>query len=773
MSAYRYPKFYDPSQISAQPCEDDSSKPTYKRQQFWIHRIMGHIRWNRFNNGAFINWNPRTHPVVTMWWSGPLRMNGICRGDSMDGCVDMFDPNHRWVIPDKYYGPVISRDPRGFSGRCWTVTNQKYIEAQQKCSLFLFKPHTIVIAHEKFDVYTPPPAAPISRAIVFQTTINHTPYCLAMVRVKTAVQVKSARRATQMVSAYKLRAVPCGNMDSVPLTMRFVMSARPEADCQEGKSCDVHLRWSADPQNALLWPRQGVTGTFLSARSVRESELPDTWNVAFNTWNTIQLTHKNQVCWSLDANLEVVMSSGTRCTSFRAIRAPTPIGTPANVTVVQEFNALTNIYRASEEKYDMMLANKTWTFQQYRPFATVYFADVGVSGIRNFMMSKAWMNGDSVSIRWGGGLSFPFVPYPLIDNSPFGLITVEFIHPNGWDSCDTACQLTRAGHSFLLFSFESMTGCDVYITQGGHLGLRCSINDQASVCQARFNTASLFDTKYHTVSLLYSTQKQFSHRLYVDGQLVMTCNVQDDWSILWASPRLTVMNQLAQWKYVSFDGMVRRVAVRVGSYMDLRRKAHSLVGPNAKPDAFNATKLAAFETSWENCVAVLKDGKFVETINCVLVVTRQGRPYKVLRDVFSLGCARPTCQIFFSANETLVGSRFSFTYRPNFPMGFDAKNIGDPGQFQDYALVTDGFGYGHIRAMVHYAPQDSSKLETSAESSASVKSSNVLGNHMDSESKTLLTDFIRYELRESCCGQAERVKDFIDEGEHRLNQDIF
>eukprot|EP00455_Lapot_gusevi_P031558 TRINITY_DN3426_c0_g1_i4.p1 TRINITY_DN3426_c0_g1~~TRINITY_DN3426_c0_g1_i4.p1 ORF type:complete len:1030 (+),score=184.59 TRINITY_DN3426_c0_g1_i4:396-3092(+) len=757
------PQFNDPSQISVQTCETSVNGSNWQRQQFWLHRVMGHIKWARTIMSPYFNQsNPRYQPAVSMWWSGPLRMNGVCDGNNLADCVDTTNPNHRWIVPTKYFAPIISNDPRGFSGRCWSVTGE-YIDAQQRCSLFLFKAHTQIDNGGHLVPFTYTPPLPVSRAVVLQALINKVIYCLAIVRVSVPVALKTARRDFQTVSMYKLRAQSC---DKFGLANRFVMSHPAERNCTELQSCNVHLRWSADSQNGLLYPRGDGT---VSTSAVKESELPDTWNIVFHNWSTIQLTKLKDKCWGLDSNLEVIMTSNlANCASFRVLTMP---AADPNVTVVEEFNGWSNIVRASDEKYELLLANNTINTTTYQQVSSVFFGDLGVSGSRNFMMRNAWVMPTFISVRWGGGLSFPFVPHPLIDNSPFGLISVEFSKSNF--GCTVDCQITRAGQSYLLFSFESMTGCDVYITQGGHLGMRCSINDRASVCQARFQSASLVDLKFHTVSLVYSTQKEYPHRLYVDGQLVMTCELQDDWSIVLAAPRLSVISQPAQWKYISFDGIVRRVAVRVGSYMDLRRTARFLVGPGVKPDAFNATKLAAFETSWENCTAVLRDDRYVETINCVLVVTRHGMPYVVPRDVFSLGCARPTCQIFFSANETLVGSRFSFTYRPNFPMGFDAKNIGDPGQFQDYALVTDGFGYGHIRAMVHYAPQDSSKLETSAESSASVKSSNVLGNHMDSESKTLLTDFIRYELRESCCGQAERVKDFIDEGEHRLNQDIF
>eukprot|EP00455_Lapot_gusevi_P040282 TRINITY_DN4550_c0_g1_i6.p1 TRINITY_DN4550_c0_g1~~TRINITY_DN4550_c0_g1_i6.p1 ORF type:complete len:506 (+),score=68.47 TRINITY_DN4550_c0_g1_i6:45-1520(+) len=463
------------------------------------------------------------------------------------------------------------------------------------------------------------------------------------------------------------------------------------------------------------------------------------------------------------------------------------------------------------------------SLKEYIQFASVYYADLGDSGTRNFLGTKSHVTPDAITVLWGGQLSFPFVPYPAIDNSAFGLITVEFGIGRFGDPCgiDDTCKLVREGHSYLLFSIQEMNGCEVFVTAAGHVGLRCAINDQVSICQARFDQSSLLDYRFHTVSLLYSTLAEFPHRLYVDGQLVMTCAVKEDWSILLASPRLYIGNQPSQWRYINLGAMIRRVAVRVGPYLALRRKAQGLVDGGARRGVFNATKLKSFDTSWENCVTVLKNNNtHVESIECDLIVTRKGQPYVVSRDVFSLACARPTCQIFFPANVSLVGSSFKFIYRPNYPMSFDAKNVGDPGPFRDTALVTDGFGYGHISAIVHYAPEYSypedsvqaDEISTSDEISSSVPASDEVStsdeiptsvpesdeiptsvpvsdeistsvpvsdeiptsdettNVMDSstetsqiELQTQVTDNSRYRAVESCCGEVNKHQHEVDE----------
>eukprot|EP00455_Lapot_gusevi_P040744 TRINITY_DN463_c0_g1_i5.p1 TRINITY_DN463_c0_g1~~TRINITY_DN463_c0_g1_i5.p1 ORF type:complete len:530 (-),score=225.58 TRINITY_DN463_c0_g1_i5:223-1812(-) len=140
--------------------------------------------------------------------------------------------------------------------------------------------------------------------------------------------------------------------------------------------------------------------------------------------------------------------------------------------------------------------------------------------------------------------------------------------------------------------------------------------------------------------------------------------------------------------------------------------------------------LPPLKTAWRNCESIM-NGDAVEGMRCLLTVTSNGQPYSVARDVFTLGCSRPNCEIYFDeASPKDESDSFWFTYRPNYPRKFNSENVGNPDRFTDLATITDGFSIGQASFGIKYTPDPEA---TAAPAFVEV------------------SDVMRYRLRQSCC----------------------
>eukprot|EP00455_Lapot_gusevi_P036685 TRINITY_DN4084_c0_g1_i2.p1 TRINITY_DN4084_c0_g1~~TRINITY_DN4084_c0_g1_i2.p1 ORF type:complete len:959 (+),score=192.03 TRINITY_DN4084_c0_g1_i2:73-2949(+) len=680
--------------------------PKDQSQIFMYNRVNGHLRAK--TQADFTDF--QSNPVLFMWWSGAIKAYTDVQWAEKPGSFG-------WDMRTRYFGAVLSTDRRGYSGNCWMVAGQEVI-VNQTCSLFKFTP----FAKNGTNFRT-------NKAVRIQAKTDTGLYCLALrFDFDNVTYTSNGREVTVGQRSDSLRWLPCSSAFT-DILQRFLLGT--EEYCKPYKACVGAFRWVGDLSKGYLGLNQTQPLTF---RVPLRNKSPAQFSFVMNEWSPIYLPGPNnqrEFCWRRGThNVVLVPASSNQCTSFKVspLDRLSPIENDKSV-LVQRFvagtvNNLALHVGGEASKHSIKSKSKL-------------VADLGVYGARRFTKNGPFRfsrSGKSLVVNENkqhpGSVTFPFVPQRDLANSSHGLITVEFrLNADEWP------QKTKA--SYLIFGFEKTTGCTVFMTYTGNLGLTCMAPKRYS-CVFRFNDFSLADYRRHVVSLLYSTVTGGFHRLFVDYQEVGQCENPGPWNIVKSSSRLFTFYQPGEWRFRPLPALFYDLMVWAGQLDDLDRLARdrslrvlhgghedeqSLPPEDSDP---SATLVPPIKTQWENCVPFrFKDStsEFNDTLRCDISITLDGEPYETYLDIFSLGCSRPDCWIFFKRQGvTEPSSRYSFYYQPRFPMTFQSENVGTPAPFSDISILTDGFSYGPVSFGMKYVPESPSEsaIDQHIESSSSM-----------------------------------------------------
>eukprot|EP00455_Lapot_gusevi_P010366 TRINITY_DN1468_c0_g1_i2.p1 TRINITY_DN1468_c0_g1~~TRINITY_DN1468_c0_g1_i2.p1 ORF type:complete len:250 (-),score=68.01 TRINITY_DN1468_c0_g1_i2:49-720(-) len=116
-----------------------------------------------------------------------------------------------------------------------------------------------------------------------------------------------------------------------------------------------------------------------------------------------------------------------------------------------------------------------------------------------------------------------------------------------------------------------------------------------------------------------------------------------------------------------------------------------------------ADDFSQIAATWQ-CTPINATSEF----RCLVQITSKVDPSKkilVPRDMLSLACSRPTCQIDFEPNQYGVNYQYYIRFQPNYPTKFTSEDVGDPGRFVDITLLTEGLTIQRAAFNVHYAPE--------------------------------------------------------------------
>eukprot|EP00455_Lapot_gusevi_P053368 TRINITY_DN8312_c0_g1_i15.p1 TRINITY_DN8312_c0_g1~~TRINITY_DN8312_c0_g1_i15.p1 ORF type:complete len:283 (-),score=96.54 TRINITY_DN8312_c0_g1_i15:42-863(-) len=121
------------------------------------------------------------------------------------------------------------------------------------------------------------------------------------------------------------------------------------------------------------------------------------------------------------------------------------------------------------------------------------------------------------------------------------------------------------------------------------------------------------------------------------------------------------------------------------------------------PPPFIANKVSGVSTTFQNCKSLsrLQNGFMLPyAMECDLISN-----VPVSQDIFTLGCSRPFCSVYFKSISTTPSTRFVFVYEPNYPESFYSENVGLSRPIDDLALVTDGFLTRPLSFNIRYQAQ--------------------------------------------------------------------
>eukprot|EP00455_Lapot_gusevi_P011760 TRINITY_DN1548_c0_g1_i5.p1 TRINITY_DN1548_c0_g1~~TRINITY_DN1548_c0_g1_i5.p1 ORF type:complete len:347 (+),score=81.93 TRINITY_DN1548_c0_g1_i5:53-1042(+) len=287
--------------------------------------------------------------------------------------------------------------------------------------------------------------------------------------------------------------------------------------------------------------------------------------------------------------------------------------------------------------------------------------------------------------------------------------------------------LYRSG-SFLLFSNARSSGCIVYITIRGMLGLKCYTNYKvvAKAHAAEWTKPGFSMMKGDPrVSLLLSTRPGSQAVLFVNKQQVFT--VPYVWSPADSSPNLYIFADPNFWQYrvpsIGFltrsAGMFMRYVGIYASNNDKRlRDIATDEGRVYRHDISAVQVPDDLRTKWSNC-------KFYRNTNTSLLYALSCRvtpSAQVPVDALSLSCSRPNCTIQFILPKDVdlpgklpTADSYDFVYKPNFPATFTSENVGSSQTVTDPSFISDSFQTKMVSFDLGFVQDDvSSKLQTDA-----------------------------------------------------------
>eukprot|EP00455_Lapot_gusevi_P054905 TRINITY_DN8882_c0_g1_i5.p1 TRINITY_DN8882_c0_g1~~TRINITY_DN8882_c0_g1_i5.p1 ORF type:complete len:481 (+),score=110.26 TRINITY_DN8882_c0_g1_i5:107-1549(+) len=190
-----------------------------------------------------------------------------------------------------------------------------------------------------------------------------------------------------------------------------------------------------------------------------------------------------------------------------------------------------------------------------------YFADTGFFGdtrIHRDRRGRLFRGSLILNFRYWepAGVSTYFLHSPTVSSSSTGLIRLAF--------SAVSFMMRPTNQSYFLFSFRRHTGCDVYITSAGHLGMNC-YTPQMHSCQIRFRDGfSLLDGRFHSVALMYSTSSAIPSRFYVDYQMVGEC-AMPSWNMAHANNKISFFHDTLFWGFTHFPIQVQEISLYTGA----------------------------------------------------------------------------------------------------------------------------------------------------------------------------------------------------------------
>eukprot|EP00455_Lapot_gusevi_P029416 TRINITY_DN314_c0_g1_i18.p1 TRINITY_DN314_c0_g1~~TRINITY_DN314_c0_g1_i18.p1 ORF type:complete len:434 (+),score=113.32 TRINITY_DN314_c0_g1_i18:88-1389(+) len=366
---------------------------------------------------------------------------------------------------------------------------------------------------------------------------------------------------------------------------------------------------------------------------------------------------------------------------------------------------------------------------QFERFFDMFYADLGDFGHRRFRLHS----GSRFQVRATGellvrgGMVFPVLPSPEVTSSSYTLfeMSVRFFR----------IELKRSG-SFLLMSNARASGCIVYATFAGRIGLKCYNNYQV-VAQSHITgwgprtseAFSMVNGAVHRVSLLLSTQSGGQVILFLDSVPLFTLPYV--WSPAESSPNLYLFVDPYFWQYS--QPLPEKVSNSWGTWMyhasvyaanDVNRLIsiattfwrHKMnFFDNSVPAIQAPTDL---RTTWSNCTFYRnKKTNLFYALRCTLTPS-----IRVPVDVLSLTCSRPTCSIEFILPSKVklpcdipTADSYDFVYKPNFPATFTSESVGKRPSLKDPSFVSDGFQTRLVSFDLAFVQDNSfSLLETDA-----------------------------------------------------------
>eukprot|EP00455_Lapot_gusevi_P029417 TRINITY_DN314_c0_g1_i19.p1 TRINITY_DN314_c0_g1~~TRINITY_DN314_c0_g1_i19.p1 ORF type:complete len:435 (+),score=129.56 TRINITY_DN314_c0_g1_i19:88-1392(+) len=366
---------------------------------------------------------------------------------------------------------------------------------------------------------------------------------------------------------------------------------------------------------------------------------------------------------------------------------------------------------------------------QFERFFDMFYADLGDFGHRRFRLHS----GSRFQVRATGellvrgGMVFPVLPSPEVTSSSYTLfeMSVRFFR----------IELKRSG-SFLLMSNARASGCIVYATFAGRIGLKCYNNYQV-VAQSHITgwgprtseAFSMVNGAVHRVSLLLSTQSGGQVILFLDSVPLFTLPYV--WSPTDSSPNLYLFTDPNFWQYRypyinhtprSAGMWMHHVSIytcnnanRLREIVNTRWNHDMARFDNSVPAS---TAPANLKTTWSNC-KFYRNTKtnLLYALRCTVTPSVQ-----VPVDTLSLSCSRPTCTMqFILPKEVAIpgdlptASSYDFVYKPNFPATFTSEDAGAKRTVTDPSFISDGFLTKLVSFDLGFVQDNSfSKLQTDA-----------------------------------------------------------
>eukprot|EP00455_Lapot_gusevi_P050242 TRINITY_DN7247_c0_g1_i3.p1 TRINITY_DN7247_c0_g1~~TRINITY_DN7247_c0_g1_i3.p1 ORF type:complete len:342 (-),score=73.60 TRINITY_DN7247_c0_g1_i3:60-1085(-) len=283
--------------------------------------------------------------------------------------------------------------------------------------------------------------------------------------------------------------------------------------------------------------------------------------------------------------------------------------------------------------------------------------------------------------------------------------------------------------TYVLMSFARTTGCLVYLTGTGLIGVKCFNQGKEMVSEQvtgwpRADFDLLKGT--HKATLLFSVDPTLPVRLYVDGMSVLTIinpkflDHSWKWDLTQASPSLQLFGDRFFWEYYGMWGVMKRFSLQVSnnikSLMDLAETImlEEVVPLEADGENKYVSSSLRLETTWENCQPLLnEETQLIDAVTCDIIPMKYGMRVPIEPSLLHLACSRPLCEISFTNEDYKPADIFSVTYRPHYPLNFNSENVGSPPPFPDPSFVTDGWSRHVISFKLNFH-KDATLLETGA-----------------------------------------------------------
>eukprot|EP00455_Lapot_gusevi_P041228 TRINITY_DN4758_c0_g1_i2.p1 TRINITY_DN4758_c0_g1~~TRINITY_DN4758_c0_g1_i2.p1 ORF type:complete len:484 (-),score=56.36 TRINITY_DN4758_c0_g1_i2:81-1532(-) len=441
------------------------------------------------------------------------------------------------------------------------------------------------------------------------------------------------------------------------------------------------------------------------------------------------------------------------------------------ITVVERFDRRALFYLANPSAPQSDVA---WLKQQaqagtlpasnqtkFDSYFDTFVADLGNTGIRRFtytgLGSQMLPSGELVANLddQRGGIAFPLQQSGPLRNP--GYIYIEFY----FRAFPSVLSNWKQDNPYMLMSFARTSGCVLYVTFLGHLGIRCykdgyemgsdQVQDWPSTSPSS-TSYSLLDGQLHKVAVLYTNQALNKTLVFVDGVQVLSVDVKATSDLKSISSAATFFSDPYFWQYSRLPGSLHRVSILTAPTLSiLIAQAKTLLFSVPSLGTGSFKNVAGIRTQWTQCVFTRRTGypMIYESMNCSLIpVDPNNNRITVPIDVFSLGCSRPRCQIYFAPGQNQLQNSYKFVYKPNFPTYFVSEDVGNPSLWMDMAFVTDGLKTLTVGFGVRYQQTDRVYLEVENSDSLEVANSDTYG----------------YQCVQGCCSTIDRKTTNQDDG---------